>query len=489
MIRVKIVFFLILLFITNVFSQGTEFHLTYTNEVSNKPISGRVLLILNEDTLIDPDIPNPFQPSITFGMDFKNWKPGEELILTGSNTDSYLSSIEKLNGDYSLRAVIDTDTASCLLLKDGMFYSNKINFNSAPGKLNVIDVKVNNVLSGMGFKESEYTKLLKLQSDLLSDFYNTPSFIEAAVILPDSYYSDSTRYYPVVFVFPGWGTTHIAPSRNDFQQKRYGMKSYGEEKIFVVLNQDCRFGFHVFADSDNNGPRAKSFINEFIPYLENRYRVVKNPNARFLTGQSSGAWAALWLLVNYPDEFGMTWAASPDPVDFRDFAGHNLYSKDANIFYDSDGNLTSAIRSPEVVFTNKQWSDMETVLGEGGQYQSFEAVFGKRDENNKPEQIYDRKTGEIFQETLEHWKNYDINIFVQKNAGELKNKLAGKINIVVSDNDDFYLDGSIRLFKETLDSLGLKANIKFLKDGGHNTWNDEIRTEMHGKMDEIFLRK
>ncbi len=487
--RIIRIFFLSLLFVTTSFSQGTEFQLRYTNEVSGKPISGRVLLLLSEDTLIDPDIPNPFQPFITFGMDFKNWKTGEELILTGGNTDSYLSSIENLNGDYSLRAVIDTDTASCLLLKDGMFYSDKINFNTIPGKLNIINVKVNNVLSGMGFKESEFIKLLKLQSDLLSEFYNTPTYIEAAVILPDSYYNDSSRYYPVVFVFPGWGTTHIAPSRNDFQQKRYGLKGYGEEKIFVVLNQDCRFGYHVFADSDNNGPRAKSFITEFIPYLEKEYRVAKNPNGRFLTGQSSGAWAALWLQVNYPDEFGMTWAGSPDPVDFRDFAGHNLYSEDANLFYDSEGNLTSSIRSSEIFFTNKQWSDMETVLGEGGQYQSFEAVFGKRDKNNKPEQIFNRNTGEINKEALEHWKNYDLNLFIQKNAEELKNKLADKLNIIVSENDDFYLDGSVRLFKETLDSLGFKANIKFLKDAGHNTWNEESRTEMHNRMDEIFLKK
>lgn len=486
MTRVKIIFSLSFILITNVFSQGTEFHLIFTNNISNEPISGRILLVLSKDTLVDPDIPNPFQPFITFGSDFINWRTGEELILTASNTNSYLSALEELNGDYSLRAVVDTDTTSCLLYKDGIFYSDKINFNTASGKLNIVDVKVNNVMSGLEFKESKYIKLLRLQSNLLSNFYDIPAYIEGAVILPDSYYNDSSRFYPVVFVFPGWGTTHIAPTRNDFQQKRYGMKGYGEEKIFVVLNQDCRFGFHVFANSENNGPRAASFITEFIPYLENQYRVIKNANGRFLTGQSSGAWAALWLQVNYPDEFGMVWAASPDPVDFRNFNGHNLYSKDANLFYDSDGNLTSAIRPSNIIFTNKEWSDMETVLGEGGQFQSFESVFGKRDANNKPEQVFDRKTGEIFRNSLEHWKNYDINLFIQKNAGELKNKLADKLNIIVADNDDFYLDGSVRLFKETLDSQGFKANIKFLKEGGHSTWNDESRTEMHKRIDEIF---
>ncbi len=484
--RIKTVFFLSLIFITNLFSQGTEFHLIFTNDISNQPISGRTLLFLSKDTLVDPEIPNLLQLFITFGNDFINWKTGEELILNSSNTDNYLSTIEELKGDYSLRAVVDTDTTSCLLFKDGIFYSDKINFKANSDKLNIVNVKVKNTVSGQGFKESKYIKLLKLQSNLLSNFYGVPANIEGAVILPDSYYNDSSRLYPVVFVFPGFGTTHIAPTQSDFQQKRYGTKGYGEEKIFVLLNQDSRFGFHVFANSENNGPRAASFITEFIPYLENQYRVVKNANGRFLTGQSSGAWAALWLQINYPDEFGMTWAASPDPVDFRDFNGHNLYDKEANMFYDSEGNLTHAIVSPEFVFTNKQWSDMETAMGEGGQFQSFESVFGKRDSYNKPEQLFDRKTGEIFQNTLAHWKNYDMNLLIQKNAEELKNKLADKLNIIVADNDIFYLDGSVRFLKETLDSLGFKANIKFLKEGGHNTWTEESKTEMHKRMDEIY---
>ena len=484
--KVNLLFFLLVSF-ANLYSQQTEFRLKFTSEVSTSPITGRAILILSKDTLTDPDLPNPYQQFITFGKNFNNWEPGEILSLSDYDADSYMSSINELDGFYSLRVVIDTDTTSSLLLNDGIIYSDKIIFKTAAGQNNIIDIKVNHILTGRGFKEREGIELLRLRSELLSNFCNIPTYIEAAVILPDSYKDEPGRYYPVVFVFPGWGTTHIAPSKNDFQQKRYGMKGFGEEKIFVFLNQDCRFGFHVFADSDNNGPRATSFITEFIPFLESKYRVVKNAGGRFLIGQSSGAWAAIWLQVHYPDMFGMTWAGSPDPIDFRDFIGHNLYVKNANLFYDSDGNLIPAVRTPGVNFTYKEWADMETVLGEGGQFQSFEAVFGRRNPEGKPEQVFDRRTGEIFQKALEHWKNYDINIFIQKNSGELKNKLANKLNIVVADNDDYFLDGSVRQFKKTLDSLGFETNIKFLKEGGHNTWNDELRQEMHSRMDAVYL--
>ncbi|MFC2096895.1 alpha/beta hydrolase-fold protein [Bacteroidota bacterium] len=479
---------LVSIFLNGCNQSSNEFHIKYSNEVSSTPLDGRIMLILSKDTLIDPDIPNPMRPFITFGMNFKNWKPGEKLILNGENSESFIANLDELDGNYSLRAIVDLDTTSCLYYIDGICYSDKIVFNAVPEETNIIEVKVGSVLSGFGFNESENIKLLKHKSNLLSDFYKTPTYIEAAVILPDSYNNNPDKYYPTVFVMPGWGSNHVSASNDTFQQKKYGMSGFGEEKIYVFLNQDCRYGYHVFADSDNNGPRGESFITELIPHLEKEYRVIKEANTRFLIGQSSGAWAALWLQINYPDHFGMAWAGSPDPVDFRDFCGNNLYMKDANIFYDANGKPKSSFRSEGNIFTVKDWSDLETVLGEGGQYQSFEAVFGKKDKNGIPQQFFDRKTGKVHKEIIEHWKKYDLNLIIQNNADKLKPKLNNKINIVVADNDDFYLDGAVKLIKTTFEKNDIKANIKLLTDGGHNTWTDETRTEMHQKMDDIYLK-
>lgn len=468
---------------------GIEFDLKYTSSVSEIPISGRAILILCNDTLVDPDIPNPMNPFITYGMNFRNWQPGEYITVNESNSDGFMSSMDNLSGYYSIRVLLDLDTSSCILFIDGTCYSDKRIININQGSPNKIDLEVNNVLTGQGFRESDTVRLVKLESKLLTEFYGTPTFIEAAIILPSSYFVNASKYYPVVFVFPGWGATHVSASLGPDQHKRYGMTGFGEEKIFVFLNQDCRYGYHVFADSENNGPRATSFITEFLPYLEEEFRVNRMANGRFLVGQSSGAWAALWLQINYPDMFGMVWAGSPDPVDFRDFVGHNLYAKDANLFYDSNGNLTQSFRTNGKPFSNKEWSDLENALGEGGQYQSFEAVFGKRDVHNKPQQAYDRHTGKIFPEVIEHWKKYDINLILRENSDVLRSKLAGKINIVVADNDDFYLDGSVKLLKKTMDELSYISNINIITETGHSTWSDEIRTRMHRRMDEIIFNK
>ena len=478
--------FLLTLTVINGNSQAqTQFRLTFSEQLTSNTVTGRAIILLSSDTAVDPDIPNPYKPFITFGMDFKNWKPGEELMITEEKTDSFMAKMKELHGYYSLRAVIDTDTSSSILSRNGVLYSDKIICNVGADRSNTIDVPVKNMIRGKGFKESRYIRQLKVESRLLSDFYHVPTYIEAAVVLPESYDSLTEKIYPVVFVMPGFGSTHEAITKGSFQQKRYGMIGLGEEKIYVFLNQDCRYGFHVFANSDNNGPRATSFITELIPYLEKNYRVKKDANSRFLVGQSSGGWAALWLMVNYPDTFGMAWAGSPDPVDFREFLNHNLYDPDANLFFDKNGNLTPAIRHQGVSFTNKEWSEMECATGEGGQYQSFEAVFGRKGTNNRPEHFYDRKTGRINPDAIENWKKYDISMLINENAATLKEKLRNKINIVVSANDDYYLDGSVISLKNTLDSLKIDSNILILEDGGHNTWNDDLREQMQKRMDKI----
>jgi len=129
---------------------------------------------------------------------------------------------------------------------------------------------------------------------------------------------------------------------------------------------------------------------------------------------------------------------------------------------------------------------MECALGEGGQYQSFEAVFGRRGKDGSPERLFDRQTGKVSDEVVRQWKKYDINRLIIREAESLRSALSGKINIAVADNDDFFLDGSVKLLKKTLDSLSINSNILILNEGGHDTWSDEIRKEMHCRFEKIY---
>ena len=297
---------IIVLAACNIIEKGestTEFVLKYTREVSHVAITGRAVILLSKDTLVDPDIPNPYRPFITIGCDFKDWKPGKELVIDNDNSTGFLTTVEELEGSYSVRVLVDLDTTSCNLMQNGLCYSDNDVVHVGKENYDVVELTVNNVLDVFDFQESEFVRLFEVKSSMLSQFYNSETRIEAEVVLPESYYEDSLRIYPTVFVFPGWGTTHVTASQDDFQQKRYGASGYGEEKIFVIMNQDSRYGYHVFADSENNGPRASSFVMEFIPEFEMNFRAISDPRARFMVGQSSGAWASLWLAGNYPDTF------------------------------------------------------------------------------------------------------------------------------------------------------------------------------------------
>src|SRR5262249_37747890 len=153
---------------------------------------------------------------------------------------------------------------------------------------------------------------------------------------------------------------------------------------------DCRTGHHVFADSDNNGPYGKALTEELIPHIEQTFRALGKPSARLLTGHSSGGWSSLWLQMTHPDFFGGVWSTPPDPVDFRDFQRVNIY-QDANIFTDADGQPRPlARRNGKVIMHYQPFSDMEVVMGRGGQLQSFEAVFSPRGADSKPKPLWDR---------------------------------------------------------------------------------------------------
>ncbi|MFM8872344.1 MAG: alpha/beta hydrolase-fold protein, partial [Phycisphaerales bacterium] len=69
-------------------------------------------------------------------------------------------------------------------------------------------------------------------------------------------------------------------------------------------------------DSAANGPRARALVEEFIPALERQFRLVRRPEARIVTGHSSGGWSALWLQLTHPETFGACFPSTPDPVDF-----------------------------------------------------------------------------------------------------------------------------------------------------------------------------
>ena len=449
-------------------AHAVEFHIQYKPEIHTEPVSCRVYLLLDGDTERNPlSGPALRRKQPFFALDVNDWKAGETIVLD-HHAPAWPVNMNELKGTYAIGAVMDIDTTEQSFLAQGNGYSKKMVREIRGGKDEVINITIDRKFGQQGvFKETELTKEVGLKSKLLSAFYGRPVIMKAAIILPPSYPENPERLYPAVYAFGGFGSRYYHISMGQWNQERFQMNKMGLDKVFVFLDGNCPTGHHAFADSENNGPRARALVEELIPYIEKKYRVIPNSPARLLTGQSSGAWASMWLQVNYPGTFGGVWSVSPDPLDFRDFCGINLYTE-TNMFFDKTGKLMPLGRAGgKIIFTVKDVSDMEAVLGPGGFMNTFEAVFSKRDKNGNPEQLWDRKTGEIDKKTLKTWEKYNIRSFVERHWSSLGPRLAGKIHVYVAEDDTVFLDGSVKCFKAAMEKLNSDAEFVILPTGGH----------------------
>ncbi|MGQ0579988.1 MAG: alpha/beta hydrolase-fold protein, partial [Betaproteobacteria bacterium] len=236
----------------------------------------------------------------------------------------------------------------------------------------------------------------------------------------------------------------------------------------------------------NNGPVGEALVQELIPDIEKTFRAHGEPSTRFVTGGSSGGWSSLWLQVTYPDFFGGVWSIAPDPVDFRDFQRVDLTKPGANLFFEAEDKLRPLSREgrgPAMYFKN--FSDMESIMGHGGQLESFEAVFSPRGADGNPRRLWDRSTGAIDFDVAKNWEPYDIRLKLERNWATLSPKLAGKLHVYTGDIDTFYLDGAARLLQQSLRDLGSDAVVEMFPGRDHGTIGgavrDRIRQEMAAK--------
>ena len=157
-------------------------------------------------------------------------------------------------------------------------------------------------------------------------------------------------------------------------------------------------------NSANNGPYGDAIMNELIPYLEEHFRIIREPYARVLSGGSTGGWESLALQVFHPEFFGGTWTFFPDPVDFSRYQLVDIYNDNSAFLapnYDPPVPERPMSRTPEgqVDVTMRQMSQLEDVLGSHGrsgqQFEAWEAVYGPVGADGYPKPLWDKTTGKI----------------------------------------------------------------------------------------------
>jgi hypothetical protein len=448
-------------------AEPLRFHLTFDGKLHPEPFSGRVYVLLlprKEAGLVRAI--NWMSPEPFFARDVKGWKPGETLVIDRAALGFPVTLDRIRPGDYTVQAVMDVAPGRHNFTQaPGNLYALSTYGRLDPATTGPIKLRLARVWKEPLFKKTERLELVDVESKLLTAFRKRPTRLRAAVLLPASFPREPGRKYPVVYEIPGFTGNHRLIA---WAQQRNATDVAGVEMIHVMLDPDCHHGHHVFADGANNGPCGKALVEELVPAIEKRFRGIGKPWARFVMGHSSGGWSSLWLQVSYPDFFGGCWSTSPDPVDFRDFQRINLYRPGENMFTDREGNKRPvARRDGRPVLWYRDFSDMETVMGHGGQLAAFEAVFSERGQDGQPRRLYDRKTGAIDPEVARSWQKYDIRLVLQRNWKTLGPKLAGKLHVWVGEADTFYLEGATRLLKEELAKLGSDAKVEVFPRRDH----------------------
>lgn len=323
---------------------------------------------------------------------------------------------------------------------------------------------------------------IDFESPALTKFWGRPVHIKGYVLTPPGYERGGERY-PTVYRAEGFGanlTTIKGAAR-----RQWDMEAGGDTPpmIRVFLDHSSPWGTHEFADSVNNGPWGKALTEELIPYLEKQYRMDGQPSGRFTTGHSSGGWFAIWQQVRYPNVYGGTWARAPDPVDFRSFTGIDIYRPGANAFVRPDGSAQYLVRDATGKETEnlRTYALRENVLGDyGGQFDSFDWVFGPRGIDGRAQPLFDRATGEIDPKVAAYWKaNYDISAIVKRDWATLKPNLDGKIHLIIGTNDTFHLNEAAALLEDTLKSVGARYDFMYMEGRNHGTL-DRIGDDPNG---------
>ncbi|MET0331820.1 MAG: alpha/beta hydrolase-fold protein [Dyella sp.] len=463
---------------------------------SKQPASGRLLVFASEakaaqaaakDGKVEAIDASPFFPdqASVAAREVTHLLPGQSVTLD-ADQQAFPAAFSKLPpGDYLVQAVLDVDHSYNYSGRGaGDLVSEVVPMHLPAAAAPVLKLTralpasdpwtlhatIPDAVRQMLPQAHAHAQMIDFTSPALSAFWGRPISMRGRVLLPPGYDATAATRYPTVYYTQGFGGNNdrvIGVLANVYAAMSKGQMP---PMIWVFLDESSPTGTHEFADSVNNGPWGQALTTELIPALEAKYRMDGTPNGRFLNGHSSGGWATLWLQTRYPAVFGGTWSTSPDPSDFHDFTGADLYAPDANVYRDAQGNVRPLVRDhAKVLGTFETFAKLERTLGPyGGQLASFEWVFSPRGQDGRPQPMFDRDTGAVDPMVVSYWRDhYDIAYRLQQQWPQLKRDLDGKIHLYVGTADTFYLDGAAHKLKAVLDGLGATSDIRFFPDKTH----------------------
>jgi hypothetical protein len=488
-----------------------RFDISYPSSLDNGPITGRIFVAISKTDRIEPRLQAGSYYGGTvpfFSRDVNALKPGDNAVIDASDLGFPVENLNRLPaGEYFVQALLNVYTQ--VRRKDGHTIWVHLDqwegqqWNRSPGNL-VSEVQRVRLDPSTGFNvklnltkklppiqvppDTEWVKRVKFQSKMLSEFWGHPIYLGATLLLPKGYDQNASRKYPVIYLQGHFGlgapfgfTTQSPATPESAEQRKARLRRSAREPgyefaqawmsddfprmIAVTFQHPTPYYDDSYAvNSANNGPYGDALTQELIPYLEEKFRISAEPQARVLTGGSTGGWEALALQVFHPRLFNGTWVLYPDPVDFRSYQLSNIYEDD-NAFEVPNGEWGKLIRplsrnaDGQVTMTMREMSRLESALGSkvrsGQQIAAWDAAYGPVGKDGYPRPLWDPLTGKIDKEVANYMRDngYDLRHYLEKNWPKIGRDLVGKIHVYCGDMDNYYLNLAVYQLEEFLMSV------------------------------------
>jgi hypothetical protein len=511
---------------------ATIFSVSFPKSWSDKPLDGRILLILSTDASEEPrmQINDTPKTQIIFGVDVDGMQPGQARIVDASAAGYPIKSLRDVPpGEYLVQAVLhryetfhraDGHTVKLPMdrgegqhwnLAPGNLYSTprKVTVGASSGTIAVVlDQEIPPIAPP---QDTKYIRHLKIQSELLTRFWGRPMYLSANVLVPEGFDTHPEVHYPVIISedhfnadFAGFRTEPPDPNLKPDYSERFHISGYNriqQQEAYKFYQQWTGPGFprvliaeinhanpyyddSYAVNSANLGPYGDAIETELIPAIEKQFRGIGQGWARFAYGGSTGGWESMAVQMFYPDHYNGAFIACPDPVDFRSFITANLY-QDKNAFYMQGAHAD--IPQPgmrdylgRTLITMQGVNQYELALGSRGrsgeQFDIWQAVYSPVGKDGYPQPIFDKETGVIDPAVAAYWKeHYDLSAILQRDWATLGPKLQGKLNVYVGSADSYFLTDAVYYledFLKTTTNPPYGGEVKY-GDRAEHCWNGD----------------
>ena len=134
--------------------------------------------------------------------------------------------------------------------------------------------------------------------------------VRYCVMLPPNYGTDTQRKYPVLYFLHGLGENEQTLLRSGGWGLIEDLRHDHKVGDFLMIAPEGRGSFFINS-AEGRERYSDFFLNEFLPYIETHYRVIRERRSRGVTGLSMGGYGALRFAFAHPELFGSVSVQSP----------------------------------------------------------------------------------------------------------------------------------------------------------------------------------